>query len=107
MNILLRFFHNGTSSSTSWRVFIDARILDLILEGRSDEYEPIRFTGERDPELLLNEIEITMRNMCANHVAPGDGSPLSRRKGRQSVMTASSGFKGSFDYCYSPGHKKV
>ena len=31
----------------------EARILDLILEGLSDEYEPIRFAAERDPDILL------------------------------------------------------
>ena len=29
--------------------FTEARILDIILEGLSDEHEPIRFTAERDP----------------------------------------------------------
>ena len=33
--------------------FTEARILDIILEGLSDEYEPIRFTAERDPEISL------------------------------------------------------
>ena len=33
--------------------FTEACILDLILEGRSDEYDPIRFATERDSEILL------------------------------------------------------
>ena len=33
--------------------FTEVRILDLILESLSDEYEPIKFTVERDPEILL------------------------------------------------------
>ena len=33
--------------------FTEARILGIILEGLSDEYEPIRFAAERDPEISL------------------------------------------------------
>ena len=29
--------------------FTEARILDTLLEGLSDQYEPIRFATERDP----------------------------------------------------------
>ena len=31
--------------------FTEARMLNLILEGLSDEYEPIQFAAERDPEI--------------------------------------------------------
>ena len=43
--------------------FTEARILDLILEGLRDEYEPRIFVAKRDPEISPNEIEIIMRNM--------------------------------------------
>ena len=33
--------------------FAEARISDVILEGLSDEYEPIRFAAERDSEISL------------------------------------------------------
>ena len=62
--------------------FTEARILYIILEGLSDEYEPIRFAAERNPEISLKEVEITMRNMYANRVARSDGSTFSREKGR-------------------------
>ena len=39
--------------------FTEARILDIILEGLSGEYEPIRFAAERDLEILPKYIEIT------------------------------------------------
>ena len=87
--------------------FAEARILDIIPEDLSDEYEPIRFSAEREPEISLKEIEIAMRNMYANRVACGDCSTFSREKGRESAMTASSGFKGSCDYCTKPGHKQA
>ena len=89
------------------KTFTEARILDIIPEDLSDEYEPIRFAAERDSETSLKEIETTMRNMYANRVARGDGSTFSRKKGRQSAMTASLGLKGSCDYCSKPGHKQA
>ena len=45
--------------------------------------------------------------MYANHVARGDGSMSLRRQGRESAMTASSGFKGTCDYCSKPGHNQA
>ena len=81
--------------------FTEARILDFILEGLSDEYKPVRFVAERDPKTLLKEIEITMRNMHANRVTRGGTSNFLREKRRESAMTASSGFNGSCDVCNS------
>ena len=60
--------------------FTEPRILDIILEGLSNEYEPIRFAAERDPEISLKEIQITMGNMYANRVARDDGSTFLRRR---------------------------
>ena len=40
--------------------FAEARILDVIMEGLSDEYKSIRFAAERDPEISFKEIKITM-----------------------------------------------
>ena len=40
--------------------FAEACILDLILEGLSDEYEPIRSAAEWDPEISMKKNEITM-----------------------------------------------
>ena len=87
--------------------FTDARILDIILEDLSGEYESIRFAAERDREIWVKEIEITMRNMYVNRVARSDGSTFSREKGHQSAMSASSGFEGSRDCCSRPGHKQA
>ena len=71
----------------------EARIVGIILEGPSDEYEPIRFAADQNPEISLKEFEITMRNMYANRVARGGSSTFSREKGHQSAVTASSGFR--------------
>ena len=72
----------------------EARILDLILKGLSDEYEPIPFAAEREPEISLEEFETTMRNMHVNHVTRNDCWTFLRGKGRESAMMVSSGFKG-------------
>ena len=48
-----------------------------------------------------------MRNMYATRVARGDSLTFLRKKGCQSeAMAASSGFKGSCDYCSNHGHKR-
>ena len=85
--------------------FTEARILEIILKGASNEYEPIRFAAERDPKISLNEIEITIRNMYRQTRLARCGSTYSREKGRQSAMKASSGLKRSCDYCSKPSHK--
>ena len=48
--------------------FTEAYILDLILEGLRDEYEPTRFAVKRDPEISLKEIETTVRHMYAHPI---------------------------------------
>ena len=87
--------------------FTEARILDLIPENLSDEYEPIRFAAERDSEISLKLVETTMCNLYANHVARGGGSTFLHGKGRESAMTESSGLRGSCGYCNNPSYKNV
>ena len=104
---LTHIFQQRSELEHVGETFTEARFLDIILKGLSNEYESIRFAAERDPELSLKEIEITMRNMYANCVARGEGSTFSREKRRESAMTASSGFKGSCDCCSKPDHKQA
>ena len=87
--------------------FTKACILDRIVEGLSDEYESVRFAAERDLDISLKQIEITMHNMYTNRIARSGGSTFLRWKGRESAMTVSLGFKGSYDYNNTPGHKKA
>ena len=87
-------------------IFTEARILGLILEGLSEEYEPIRFAAERVPEITLTEIKTTVRNMYANRVARGSGSTFLHGKGRESTMRMSLGFTGSLDYRNRLGYRK-
>ena len=48
-----------------------------------------------------------MRHMYANRVTRGGSSKFSRGKGRESTMTASSGFKRSCGYFNIPRHKEA
>ena len=75
--------------------FKEACILDLILEGLSDEYKSIKFATERDPKISLKYVEITMRYMYANCVTRRDGSTFLHRMERESAMAASLDLKGS------------
>ena len=61
--------------------------------------------ADRDPEVLLKSVENSVRNIYANGVARDGGSIFSQVKGRGSAVMASSGFRGSWDLCYKPGHK--
>ena len=85
--------------------FMETGVLDLILEGLSDVYEPIRFAAERDIEMSLN-INKTMHNMYANDVARGGGSTVSRGKGRKSAIPVSPGLMKRGGFCSKPGHKR-
>lgn len=51
--------------------FSETRIMYLILEGLTDDYEQIRFAAERDPDISLKEIEVTIRNMYVDRMARG------------------------------------
>ena len=85
----------------------EAHIFSFILQHLSGEYDPVRFTAERDPEISPKEIGNTMRNMYANRVTRGDDWMFPRGKGRNSAMTASSGMKESCNFCNKSGLKKV
>ena len=87
--------------------FTEACILDLIREGLSDEYEPIRFATERVPEISLKQIEIAMRNIYANRVARSICSKVQPAIGRESAMMVSSSLKRICSYWNKPGDKKA
>ena len=80
--------------------------LDIVIEGLTDDYDRVKYDGERDPELSISDIEVTLRNMYSNRVARN----VSGNKGfcgRESAMIAalpsessvtSSKFKGCLLY---------
>ena len=46
-------FHHRNELEHIGESFAKARILNLILEGLSNEYEPVQFAAEREPEISL------------------------------------------------------
>ena len=47
-------------------VFNDNSVLDIVLEGLTDEYLQIKYSAEADDDFTLDRAVITMRNMYAN-----------------------------------------
>ena len=69
-------------------VFNDDSILDIVLEGLTDEYLQIKYSAEADNDFTLDRAVITRRNMYANR-AMRNGS-LRKAKGRKSAMVVTS-----------------
>ena len=90
----------------------DDRLTDIVIEGLTDDYDRVKYDAERDPDLSISDIEVTLRNMYSNRVARNIlGNKGSRR--RESVMIAasppessvtSSKFKGKCFLCGRVGH---
>ena len=69
-------------------VFNDDSILDIVLEGLSDEYLQIKYSAEADDDFTFDRAVITMRNMYANRAMRN--GPLRKAKGRESAMVVTS-----------------
>ena len=55
-------------------VFNDKSILDIVLEGLTDEYLQKKYSAEADDDFTLDRAVITMRNMYANRAMPNGPS---------------------------------
>ena len=86
-------------------VFNDDSILDMVLEGLTDEYLQIKYSDKADDDFTLDRAVITMRNMYANR-AMRNGS-LRKAKGRESAMvvTSSPSAVVTCSHCKKPGHR--
>ena len=51
----------------------EERMTDIVLEGLTSDYDLIKYNAERDPDLSIQDIDMTMRNMYAT--APHEKSP--------------------------------
>ena len=91
----------------------DDRLTDIVIEGLTDDYDRVKYDAERDPDLSISDIEVTLRNMYSNRVARNIlGNKGSR--GRESAMieamphassvTSSSKFTGKCFRCGKIGH---
>ncbi|CAN0032159.1 unnamed protein product, partial [Sphacelaria rigidula] len=47
----------------------EERRTDIVLEGLTSVYDLIKYNAERDPDLSVQSIEITVRNVYANRMA--------------------------------------
>ena len=66
----------------------EKRMTDIVLEGLTSDYDLIKYNAERDPDLSIQDIEMTMRNMYANRIARKITS--SKSYGRDSSMLVTS-----------------
>ena len=90
----------------------DDRLTDIVIEGLTDDYDRVKYDAEREPNLSISDIEVTLRNMYSNRFARNIlGNQGSR--GRESAMIAasppessvtSSKFKGKCFLCGRVGH---
>ncbi|CAM9471704.1 unnamed protein product, partial [Sphacelaria rigidula] len=46
----------------------DERLVDIVVEDLGDDYDRIKYDAERDPDLSISDIQVTMRNMYSNRV---------------------------------------
>ena len=69
-------------------VFNDDSILDIVLEGLTDEYLQIKYSAEADDDFTLDRAMVTMRNMYANRAMRN--GPSRKAKGCESTMVVTS-----------------
>ena len=83
----------------------DDSILDIVLEGLTDEYLQIKYSAEADDDCTLDRAVITMRNMYANRAMRI--GPLQKPKGRESAMVVTSTPSAvvTSSHCKKPGHR--
>ena len=85
-------------------VINDDSILDIVLEGLTDEYLQIKYSAEADDEFTLDRAVITMRNMYARRAMRN--GPSRKSKGRESAMvvTPTPSAVVTCSRCKKPGH---
>ena len=69
-------------------VFNDDSILDIVLEGLTDEHLQIKSTAEVDDDFTLHRAVVTMRSIYANKAMRN--GPSRKAKGRESAMVVTS-----------------
>ena len=86
-------------------VFNDDSILDMVLEGLTDEYLQIKYSAEADDDFTLDRAVIKIRNMYANRAMRN--GPLRKAIGRESAMVVTSTPSAvvTCSHCKTPGHR--
>lgn len=67
----------------------EERLTDIVVEGLTDDYDGIKYDGERDPDFDISDNEVTMRNTYLTRVARGILTNVGVRD-RESGMIAAS-----------------
>ena len=65
-------------------VFTDNNILDIVLQGLTDERFQMKYSVKVEDDFTLDRVVITMRNMYANRSMRN--GPSRKAKGRESAM---------------------
>ena len=47
----------------------DHRLTDIVTKGLTDYYDRVKYDAERDPDLSISDIVVTLRNLYSNRVA--------------------------------------
>ena len=86
-------------------VFNDDSILDIVLEGLTDEYLRVKYSLEGDDDFTLDRAVIRMSNICANRATRN--GPLRKAKGREfaMVVTSTPSAVVTCSNCKKPGHR--
>ena len=90
----------------------EERLTDIVLEGLTSDYAMIKYNAECDPDISIQDIETTMRNMYANRVARKITSSKSYGRDSSMLVTSmpqhssnqSSKFRGKCFRCGRMGH---
>ena len=85
-------------------VFNDDSILDIVLEGLTDEYLQKKYSAEADDDFTLDRAVITMRNMHANRAMRNGPSRKSKGREPATVVTSTPSAVVTCLHCETPGH---
>ena len=83
-------------------VIDDDSLLDIVLEGLTDDYLQIKYNAEAHDSFMQDDAIYAMRNMHANRIAKH--GPSRKQKGRESAMVTTFNKKWKCHVCHKTGH---
>ncbi|CAN0074651.1 unnamed protein product, partial [Sphacelaria rigidula] len=93
-------------------VISEEGLTDIVIEGLASEYDLIKYSAERDPDLSIQSIGTTRRNMYANCMARRFTSGKSHDRDSSLLVASLSKslnqpqtFRGNCYTCGRPGHQ--
>ena len=85
-------------------VINDHSLVDIVLEGLTDNSLQIKYNAEADYSFTLDKAIYTMRNMPANRIAIHGQGPSTKHKGHESAMVTTFSKKGKCHIYNKTGH---